>query len=70
MKLIETDKAVLVEDIDKAYPYCNQCGEDWNLAYLEQYACGEHYQCMECGHEVCHTHRNDEIDEYLPPALR
>lgn len=32
--------------------YCPDCGSE-NLAYLEQYACGEHWKCKDCGKEIC-----------------
>lgn len=34
--------------------YCHECGGD-NLAYKDQYACGEHWICRDCEKEICHT---------------
>lgn len=39
------------------YPYCTMCGEEDNLSYLTQYACGDHYECNECGHEICFSNK-------------
>lgn len=32
--------------------YCWDCTSA-NLAYIDQYACGEHWVCRECGKEIC-----------------
>lgn len=31
---------------------CDECSNE-DLIYLEQYACGEHYKCKDCGKEIC-----------------
>lgn len=49
------DSVVTAEEADKLYPYCYDCGEDRNFAYIDQYACGEHYKCKSCGKEICFT---------------
>ncbi|HYH14949.1 MAG TPA: hypothetical protein VD794_07010 [Flavisolibacter sp.] len=40
-------------------PYCTNCGGD-NLAYIEQYACGEHWECKDCKHEICYNNPNKQ----------
>lgn len=39
-----------VDDVDNE-PYCNECGEEDRLAYVETYANGSEYRCKTCGHE-------------------
>lgn len=44
--------------------YCTDC-ESENLEYLDQFACGEHWRCLECGHENCIAPEADEDDFYI-----
>ncbi|MCG8734782.1 hypothetical protein [Tenacibaculum finnmarkense] len=34
-------------DKEDEVPYCTDCGNEY-LAYLDQYANGEHWECKEC----------------------
>jgi len=34
-------------DKEDEVPYCTDCGNE-DLAYLDQYANGEHWECKEC----------------------
>lgn len=44
-------------------PHCNHCGEDENLAYLEQYANGEYYECKTCGEKFFFVDKEKENAE-------
>jgi hypothetical protein len=42
------DGAEIILPIIPEEPHCSYCGEEKNLAYLDQYANGEHWKCKEC----------------------
>ena len=39
--------------------YCNNCGSE-DLAFKENYACGQHFICRECNEELCFNHEKEE----------
>lgn len=49
-EVVFVDKHII--DIE---PYCDNCGEDENIQYNEQYANGEYYTCKVCGNNFFHN---------------
>lgn len=42
------DGAEIILPMTPEEPHCSYCGEEKNLAYLDQYANGEEWKCKEC----------------------
>lgn len=48
--IMDADHESRLNDLEDEEPYCIECGEDEELAFMGNYANGGQYECQCCGH--------------------